>query len=92
MLSSSHTKVPVLISIISGEVCFNHNWRSTCSTTAGEICVPSQIPGRQELLPLQLVNCFFHCRWSSTFSITPGQCLFHNIWSGQVHLPLQLLK
>ena len=45
MLSSCHTKVLVLISVISGEVLFNHSWRSTCATSAGQICVPSQLSG-----------------------------------------------
>ena len=107
MLSSCTTKVPVLISIISGEILFNHRWRCTCYTTAGQICVSSQLPGRQELLPLQLVNCFFHCKWSTISSIVGGQLLlplllvnlFHCRWStassivlGQVLLPLQLVS
>ena len=37
VLSSCHTKLPVLISIISGDVLFNHTWRCTCATTAGQI-------------------------------------------------------
>ena len=45
MLSSCHTKVLVLISVMSGEVLFNHSWRSTCATSAGQICVPSQLSG-----------------------------------------------
>ena len=82
MLSSCHAKVPVLIYIICGQVLFNHRWICTCYTTAGQICVSSQLPARQELLPLQLVNCFFHCSWSSISSITGGQVL----------LPLQLVN
>ena len=46
MLSSCHTKVHVLICIIYDEVPFNHSWICTCSTTAGQICVLSQLPGR----------------------------------------------
>jgi len=107
MFSSCHTNVPVLISIISGEELFNHSWRSTCATTARQICVPQQLPGRQDLLPLQLDNCFFHCSWSTTSSIAPGQGLlplqvvnffFHCSWSttssvatGQLPLSLQLV-
>ena len=67
MLSSCHTKVLVLISIISVEVFFNHCWRSTYSTTAAEICVPLQLPGRQEI---------FHCSWSTASSIAGGNCFF----------------
>ena len=48
MLSSCHTIVHVLISLISGEVLFHHSWRSSSATTAGQICVPSQLPGRQD--------------------------------------------
>ena len=72
MLSSCHTKVPVVVSIISDEVLFNQSWRYTCSTTAG----------KEERLPLQLVKCFFHLRWSSTFSIA----------GGHVRFPLQLVN
>jgi len=72
MLSSCHTKIPVLISIISVEALFNHSWKSTCFTTVGQIRIPSQLPGRQELLPLQLVICFLHQSWSVTSSITDG--------------------
>ena len=43
MLSSCYTKLLVLISVMSGEVLFNHSWRSTCATSAGQICVPSQL-------------------------------------------------
>ena len=82
MLSSCRTKLPVLISIISGEVLFNHSLRSTCSTTAGQICILLQLPGRQELHQLQLVKYFFHCSWSTTSSIAAGQLL----------LPLQLVN
>jgi len=108
MFSSCHTKVPVLISIISAEELFNHSWRRTCATTARQICVPQQLPGRQDLLPLQPVNCFFHCNWSTTSSIAPGQGLlplqvvnffFHCSWSttssvatGQLPLPLQVVN
>ena len=51
MLSSCCTKLHVVISVISGDVLFNHTWRSICSTTAFQIYVPSQLPDRQELLP-----------------------------------------
>ena len=105
MFSTCHTNVP--ISNISGEELFNHSWRSTCATTASQICVPQHLPGRQDLLPLQLVNCFFHCSWSTTSSIAPGQGLlllqvvnmfFHCSWSrtssiaaGILLFPLQLV-
>ena len=100
-------KSTVLISIISGVELFNHNWRCTCYTTAGQIYISSQLPGRQELLPLQLVNYLFHYRWSITSSTAAGQfiplqvvnCFFHCSWStpssnvvGQVLLPLQMGK
>ena len=49
--------------------------------TAAQICVPSQLPGRQELLRLQLVKCFFHHSWSTS-----------SIAAGKILLPLQLVK
>ena len=101
-------KIPVLIYIISGEVLFNQNCRCTCYTTADQICVSSQLPVRQELLPLQLVNYFFHCRWLTTSSIAGCQLylllqvvnnVFRCRWSttsyivaGQLLLPLLLFK
>ena len=93
MLSSCCTKLHVLISVISGEVLFNHTWRSTCFTTAGQIpyqTTASSITGGQlttsiaaghELHPLQVVN-FIHCSWSTTCSISGCQLLF----------PLQLVN
>ena len=81
-------KIPVLIYIISGEALFYQNCRCTCYTTAGQIYVLSQLPVRQELLPLQLVNYFFHCRWLTTSSTAAGQLIplqgvnfFHCSWS-----------
>ena len=50
MLSSCHTKVPVLHSIISDEVPFNHSWRCTCSTTAGHICVQDDFQDDYEMV------------------------------------------
>jgi len=48
-------KIPVLISIISGEVHFNHRHaqRNTCSITAGQFCwsMASSIAGGQRVLP-----------------------------------------
>ena len=99
-------KIPLLIYNISGEALFNQNWRCTCYTTAGQIYVLSQLPFRQELLPLQLVNYFFHCRWLTTSSTAAGQLIplqvvnfLHCTWStassivvGQVLLPLHLVN
>ena len=50
MLSSCHTKVPVLISFISDEVPFKHTWRCTCSTTAGQMYVQDDFQDDYEMV------------------------------------------
>ena len=50
MLSSCHTKVPVLISIIYDEVPFHHTWICTCFTTASQMYVQDDFQDDYEMV------------------------------------------
>ena len=90
------------------------SWSSSSSIVAVHVLLTSLldkyifIAGGQLVIPLQLVNYFFHWRWPATSSVAAAQLLlplvmvtyfFHCRWSstssigdGQLLLPLQMVN
>ena len=83
MLSSCHTKVLVLMSVMSGEVLFNHSWRSTCATSAGQICVPSQLSGNGAITLARMSFHLFSIYESGVIFLKlaecPSKCVFPKV-------------